>query len=233
MTGPPGAGKSTVSALVADSFDSSVLIPGDWFFRRWRRGAISPWLAQASPQTTVAAGAAAAAAGAFARADCRVVYDGFILPGDLAGFAAAAGLSVLHYRFNIRSRSRSETCPGHIPAQSAEPQVLQDPAVGDPGPDRHARRARRPAGRAAASPGAIPRLAEERQLTASSPAAGGLPQPGRGFTRAPAAARWCLIDALARGRGTAVMLALPSRSVARSGWGRDAEGEQRSTTHAS
>ena len=97
VTGPPGAGKSTVSGLVADSFDSSVLIPGDWFFGLWHRGAISPWLPQALPQTTVAAGAAAAATGAFARADCRVVYDGFILPGDLAGFAAAAGLSVLHY----------------------------------------------------------------------------------------------------------------------------------------
>jgi AAA domain-containing protein len=97
VTGPPGAGKSSVSGLVADSFDSSVLIPGDWFFSLWHRGAISPWLPQALPQTSVAARAAAAAAGAFARADCRVVYDGFIPPGDLAGFAAAAGLSVLHY----------------------------------------------------------------------------------------------------------------------------------------
>jgi hypothetical protein len=97
VTGPPGAGKSTVSGLVADSFDSSVLIPADWFFGLWRRGAVDPWLPQASPQTSVAADAAAAATGAFARADCRVVYDGFILPGDLPGFAAAAGLPVLHY----------------------------------------------------------------------------------------------------------------------------------------
>lgn len=97
VTGPPGAGKSTVSGLVADSFDSSVLIPADWFFGLWRRGAIAPWLPQALPQTSVAADAAAAATSAFARADCRVVYDGFIPPGDLPGFAAAAGLSVLHY----------------------------------------------------------------------------------------------------------------------------------------
>ena len=90
VTGPPGAGKSTVSGLVADSFDSSVLIPSDWFFSLWHRGAIDPWLPQALPQTTVAADAAAAATGAFARADCQVVYDGFIPPGDLPG-------SVLHY----------------------------------------------------------------------------------------------------------------------------------------
>ena len=55
VTGPPGAGKSTVSVMVADSFDSSVLIPADWFFSRWRRGAIDPWLPQALTQTIVAA----------------------------------------------------------------------------------------------------------------------------------------------------------------------------------
>lgn len=48
-------------------------------------------------QTSVAASAAAAAVGAFARADCQVVYDGFIAPRSLPGFAAAAGLSALHY----------------------------------------------------------------------------------------------------------------------------------------
>lgn len=97
VTGPPGAGKSTVSRLVADSFGSSVYVPGDWFFGLWRSGAIDPWLPQALPQTSVAASAAAAAVGAFALADCQVVYDGFIPPRHLPGFAAAAGLSALHY----------------------------------------------------------------------------------------------------------------------------------------
>lgn len=97
VTGPPGAGKSTVSGLVADSFDSSVLIPADWFFGLWRRGAIDPWLPRGLPQASVAGSAAAAATGAFARADCQVVYDGFIAPRHLPGFAAAAGLTVLHY----------------------------------------------------------------------------------------------------------------------------------------
>jgi cytidylate kinase len=115
VTGPPGAGKSTVSGLIADSFDSSVLIPGDWFFGLWRRGALSPWLPQALPQTSVAARAAAAAAGAFARADCRVVYDGFISPGDLAGFAAAAGLSVLHYAVILPS---AVTCAGRVASRT-------------------------------------------------------------------------------------------------------------------
>jgi hypothetical protein len=97
VTGPPGAGKSTVSGLVADSFDTSVLIPADWFFSRWRRGAIDPWLPQAVPQTSVAFAAAAAATEAFVHADAQVVYDGLIPPGDLPGFAAAAGVCIVHY----------------------------------------------------------------------------------------------------------------------------------------
>jgi hypothetical protein len=74
-----------------------VLIQGDWFFGLWRRGAIDPWRPEAGPQTTVAAAAAAATAGTFARADCTVVYDGFIPPPDLADFAALAGLAAIHY----------------------------------------------------------------------------------------------------------------------------------------
>jgi adenylate kinase family enzyme len=97
VTGPPGAGKSTVSALVADSFDSSVLIRADWFFGLWRKGAIDPWLPEALPQASVSGGAAAAATGAFARAGCQVVYDGFIAPRHLPQFAAAAGVTALHY----------------------------------------------------------------------------------------------------------------------------------------
>jgi predicted ABC-type ATPase len=97
VTGPPGAGKSTVSSLVVDSFDSSVLVTGDWFFGLWRGGAIDPWLPEAVPQTTVAAEAAAAATAAFVRADCRVVFDGFSPPGYLPEFAAAVGLSTVHY----------------------------------------------------------------------------------------------------------------------------------------
>jgi len=90
VTGPPGAGKSTVASVVADSFGSSVLIPADWFFSLWHSGAIDPWLPEALPQTSVASNAAAAATGAFARADCQVVYDGFIPPKDLIGFVASA-----------------------------------------------------------------------------------------------------------------------------------------------
>lgn len=37
-TGSPGAGRSTVAAMVADAFDESVLLAGDDFFAAVRRG---------------------------------------------------------------------------------------------------------------------------------------------------------------------------------------------------
>jgi hypothetical protein len=116
VTGPPGAGKSTVSGLVADSFDSSVLIPADWFFSLWRRGAIDPWLPQAAPQASVAGHAAAVATGTFARADCQVVYDGFVPPDALPGFAAAAGLPALHYAVLLPPVT---TCVDRVTARAA------------------------------------------------------------------------------------------------------------------
>lgn len=43
ITGPPGAGKSTVAELIADRLASSVLVEGDAFFAFLRAGAIEPW----------------------------------------------------------------------------------------------------------------------------------------------------------------------------------------------
>jgi predicted ABC-type ATPase len=97
VTGPPGAGKSTVCDLLAEGFDSSVLISGDWFFGRWRRGAIAPWRPEARGQAEIAGEAAAATAGIFARADCWVIYDGVVRPRELPGFAVASGLTAVHY----------------------------------------------------------------------------------------------------------------------------------------
>ena len=44
VTGPPGAGKSTVAKLLAASMPRSVLVQGDAFFGFLANGAIDPWL---------------------------------------------------------------------------------------------------------------------------------------------------------------------------------------------
>lgn len=97
VTGPPGAGKSTVAHALADRFDQSVLVPGDAFFEFLARGAIAPWLSAAHSQNEVVIRAAAAATGRFVAGGYTTVYDGVLGPWFLSGFAVEAALDHLHY----------------------------------------------------------------------------------------------------------------------------------------
>ena len=96
VTGPPGAGKTTVSADLATLFDRSALIPGDEFFTFLRNGAIPPWLVGSDQQSTAVVAAAAAAAGRLAFY-CDVVYDGVVAPAFRATFLEHTGLAHMHY----------------------------------------------------------------------------------------------------------------------------------------
>jgi adenylate kinase family enzyme len=97
VTGPPGAGKSTVAAILSAGFPRSVLVAGDDFFRFLAKGFIEPWLPESHDQNVVVTEAAAAAAGRYARADYTVIYDGMVGPWLLPSFARAAATPVLHY----------------------------------------------------------------------------------------------------------------------------------------
>jgi adenylate kinase family enzyme len=97
ITGPPGAGKSTVARLVSAGFGRSVLVTGDSFFGFLDQGAIPPWRPESAQQNDVVTEAAALSAGRFARAGYAVVYDGVIGPWYLRRFADTAAVSALHY----------------------------------------------------------------------------------------------------------------------------------------
>lgn len=97
ITGPPGAGKTTVAGLVVERFEPSVLIEGDAFFAFLARGAIEPWLPASNAQNEVVTRAAATAAGVYARADYMTVYDGVVGPWFLPTFRTASGIGVLDY----------------------------------------------------------------------------------------------------------------------------------------
>lgn len=97
VTGPPGAGKSTVAALVAEAFPVAALVPGDAFFAFWSRGFVDPWLPESRAQNDTILRAGGAAVGAYARGGCRVVFEGILGPWLLPAFLDAAGLAAVHY----------------------------------------------------------------------------------------------------------------------------------------
>ena len=96
VTGPPGAGKSSVSEHLANKFTPSALVAGDNFFAMIKNGYIPPWLPESREQNTVIIEAAAAAAGRLTEM-CTVIYDGVLGPWFLPTFVRASGLSHLHY----------------------------------------------------------------------------------------------------------------------------------------
>ena len=97
VTGPPGAGKSSVAQLLVEGFPRSALVRGDDFFGYVSAGWIAPWLPEAHEQNDVVLEAAASAAGRFAAGGYTVVYDGVVGPWFLPVFAAATGLGALSY----------------------------------------------------------------------------------------------------------------------------------------
>lgn len=97
VSGPPGAGKTTVARALSCLFDPSALVPGDQFFAFIDQGYIAPWTSPAHRQNEVVTEAAGAAAGRLAAGGYTVVYDGVIGPWFLEAFRAATGVPFLHY----------------------------------------------------------------------------------------------------------------------------------------
>jgi cytidylate kinase len=96
ITGPPGAGKSSVSEHLANRFEPGALVAGDSFFAMIKQGYILPWLPQSRRQNTVVIEAAAAGAGRLTDI-CSVVYEGVLGPWLLPPFVRATGLRHIHY----------------------------------------------------------------------------------------------------------------------------------------
>lgn len=116
VTGPPGAGKSTVAEIVVGRQTPSALVAGDDFFAFLRNGAIQPWLDAAHAQNTAVIQAAAAATGQLAGC-CDVVYDGVVGPWILDDFLDLLAVESIHYAVLLPSLStcldRVRTRQGH------------------------------------------------------------------------------------------------------------------------
>jgi cytidylate kinase len=106
ISGPPGAGKSSLARAVADRHDPSVLVEGDAFFGFLARGAIDPWVPESNAQNEVVTRAAATAAGRYVLGGYTTVYDGVVGPWFIDDFAAATELEQLDYVILLPSVER-------------------------------------------------------------------------------------------------------------------------------
>jgi|1186.fasta_scaffold52261_2 predicted kinase len=98
VSGPPGAGKSTVAASLAagSPHDRAVHLHTDEFYGSIRKGFVPPWLPEARHQNLVVVEAFAASAERYARGGYEVVVDGVVGPWHLDRWVSLAeeGLAV-------------------------------------------------------------------------------------------------------------------------------------------
>jgi chloramphenicol 3-O-phosphotransferase len=94
ISGPPGAGKSTVAESLCARYDRTVHLKTDELYASVRMGFISPWKPESDRQNHMISRAAARAATAFAQELYAVFIDGVIgphlLPEYLEDLRAAA-----------------------------------------------------------------------------------------------------------------------------------------------
>lgn len=97
LTGPPGAGKTTVAHLIADKFDKSAVVSGDHFFNFLHSGKIPPHLTESHQQNQAVTEVIVNAAAGYVDGGWTVVLEGIFGPWFLP-IAQASTIGIdLHY----------------------------------------------------------------------------------------------------------------------------------------
>ncbi|MGC2484853.1 MAG: AAA family ATPase [Acidimicrobiales bacterium] len=131
LTGPPGAGKTTLAPLVAGHFSPSVVIEGDALWANVVRGFIDPWEPAAHEQNRVLVGASIAAATTLVRGGYATILSGHLGPwflDELRGDLAVVGAPVMY----VVVRPTLDVCLARCVQRQSDPRhagALSDVAV--------------------------------------------------------------------------------------------------------
>ncbi|UDY35843.1 AAA family ATPase [Dermatobacter hominis] len=134
VTGPPGAGKTTVARdLARREPGASVCVESDWFWTTIVRGPIEPWLPEADTQNRAVLAAAASAAAALRAGGYATALEGIIGPWMLDTLSAVIGPNPIDY---VVLRPDLSTCLHRARTRSTEPRVSGHPPLSNPEPIR-------------------------------------------------------------------------------------------------
>ena len=86
VTGPPGAGKTTVARRIAEGVERGVHLEADTFWHFIRSGWVPPWLPESRKQNEVVIDVISSAALGYALGGYAVVVDGIVGPWFLERF---------------------------------------------------------------------------------------------------------------------------------------------------
>jgi predicted kinase len=134
LTGPPGAGKTTVAAIIASESPLSACLHADWFWTTIVNGHIPPWERAADTQNRAVIRAATAAGARMANAGFAVVLDGILGPWHFDALREELAHCTVPVSYAVL-RPDSDTCLARARRRVLESRLHRD-ALTDEGPIR-------------------------------------------------------------------------------------------------